>query len=129
MVYIQNDLIIGYTTQTLWLFVRVERMELWKISKACMFSLLDYQNYISLIWTNNGEKRNGYSHSPSFRYWSCWLPPFFSFLFSFFFWLVGCLFLCFFFFFRLITTYSPMVWAKFKMSTCDLKFDTLPTWN
>ena len=26
-----------------------------------------------------------------------------------------------------ITTYPPVVWPKFKLSTCGLKFDTLPT--
>ena len=27
----------------------------------------------------------------------------------------------------LIVTYSPMVWPKFKLPTCDLKIDTLST--
>ena len=28
---------------------------------------------------------------------------------------------------RQITTYSSMIWSKFKLSICDLKFDTLST--
>ena len=27
------------------------------------------------------------------------------------------------------TTYLLVVWSKFKLSICDLKFDTLPTWG
>ena len=30
------------------------------------------------------------------------------------------------FFFFEITTYLLVVWPKFKLSTCDLKFDILP---
>jgi len=28
-----------------------------------------------------------------------------------------------------ITTYPLVVWLKFKLLTCDLKFDTLLTWD
>ena len=28
-----------------------------------------------------------------------------------------------------ITTYPPVVWLKFKLPTCGLKFDTLSTWS
>jgi len=27
------------------------------------------------------------------------------------------------------TIYPPMVWPKFKLLTCGLKFDTLPSWG
>ena len=30
-------------------------------------------------------------------------------------------------YYRQITTYPPVVWTKFKLPICDLKFDTLPT--